>query len=100
MTLKNYACLKARVVFKPRTTTERELFSNLTCLHTPTFISFIIFSLAETISLKIWKIPLSWHAKLEMFLRFPFVAQKRCVPKLFIVMRGRSAFLSFRFIAK
>ena len=40
-------------VFEPRTTTGSGMFSYLTCLHTATFILLTIFSLAETVSLKI-----------------------------------------------
>ena len=42
---------------------ERKLFSYLTCPHTTTFVLLSIFSLVETISLKIGKRPLSWHEK-------------------------------------
>ena len=42
---------------------ERKLFSYLTCPHTTTYVLLSIFSLVETISLKIWERPLSWHAK-------------------------------------
>ena len=46
-----------------RTATGSELFSSLTCRHTTIFILFSIFSIGETISLKIRERPLSWRAK-------------------------------------
>ena len=53
-------------VLDTRTATGSELFSLLTCLHTNTFISLSIFSILETISLKIWERPLSWRAKYSL----------------------------------
>ena len=46
-----------------RTATGSELFSSLVCLHTTIFILLSIFSIGETISLKIRERPLSWRAK-------------------------------------
>ena len=53
-------------VFETQTATGSELFSLSTCLHTTTFISLSIFSLLETLSLKIWERPLSWRAKYSL----------------------------------
>ena len=53
-------------VFDTRTATGSELFSLLTCLHTTTFISLSVFSLLETLILKIWKRLLSWRAKYSL----------------------------------
>ena len=53
-------------VFEPRTATGSVLFSFLTCLDTTTFILLSVFSLVETISLKIWERPLSWRAKCSL----------------------------------
>ena len=51
----------------PRTATGCGRFSSyFTCLHTTAFILLSIFSLVETISLKIWERPLSWHAKCSL----------------------------------
>ena len=46
-------------VFEPRTATRGALFSYLTSLHTTTLMLLSLFSLAETIILKIWERPLS-----------------------------------------
>ena len=46
--------------------TGTELFCYLTFLHTNTFILLTIFSLGESISLKIWERSLSWHAKCSL----------------------------------
>ena len=56
------SCRIGTFLSHPATATGSELFSYLTCLHTTRFI-LSIFSLAETISLKIWERLLSWHAK-------------------------------------
>ena len=60
--------------------TGSELFSSLTCLLTTVFTLLSIFSLTETISLKIWERTLSRYAKCS--LPFPSVAQKRRLLKL------------------
>ena len=49
----------ARNIFEPRTATGSVLFSYLTSLHDTIFILLSIFSLVETISLKIGERPLS-----------------------------------------
>ena len=43
---------------------ERE--PEVSCLHTTTIVLLGIFSLVETISLKIWEKSLSWHAKYSL----------------------------------
>ena len=43
-----------------------ELFSSLVCLHTTIFILLSIFSIGETISLKMRERPLSWRAKCSL----------------------------------
>ena len=53
-------------VFETRTATGSKLFSLLTCLHTTTFILLSIISPLQMISIKIWEIPLSWHAKCSL----------------------------------
>ena len=50
-------------VFEWRTTTGSEPNSLLTCLHTTTFTLLNIFFPLQMISIRIWEIPLSWHAK-------------------------------------
>ena len=50
-------------VFETRTATGSERFSLLTCLHTTTFALPSIFSPLEMLGIKIWKTPLSWHAR-------------------------------------
>ena len=60
--------------------TGSELFSSLTCLLTTVFTLLSIFSLIETISLKIWERTLSWYANCS--LPFPSVAQKPSLLKL------------------
>ena len=53
-------------VFETRTATGSELFSLLTCLYTTTVTSPSIFSLLETISIKLLGTPLSWNAKCSL----------------------------------
>ena len=57
--------------------TRRELFSYLTCPLSTTFLLLSIFSLAETIILKIWVRPLSWHVKCSL-------AASICGSKMFL----------------
>ena len=75
-------------MFEPRTATGSELYpystgSELypysTCRRTTTFVSFSIFSLVATTTLKIRGKSLSWHAK---YSQYPSAAQKRRVLKL------------------
>ena len=69
-------------VFETRTATGSERFSLLTCLHTTAFALPSIFSPLGMLGIKIWKIPLSWHAKCPL----PVVvaSQKRaCLNSLF-----------------
>ena len=55
--------LLAPYAFEPRTATGIEFFSYLTFFTLP---PLSIFSLVETISLKIWKRPQSWHANCSL----------------------------------
>ena len=70
-------------IFETRTTTGSELFSLLTCVHTTTFTLLSIVSLLQKISIKIWKTPLSWHAKCSLLVAV--CVSKTCVLKLPIV---------------
>ena len=70
-------------IFETRTATGSELFSLLTCVHTTTFTLLSIVSLLQKISIKIWKTPLSWHAKCS--LPVAVCVSKTCVLKLPIV---------------
>ena len=67
-------------VFETRTATGSERFSLLTCLHTTAFALPSIFSPLEMLGIKIWKTPLSWHAKCPL----PVVVRvsKTCMLKL------------------
>ena len=69
-------------VFETRTATGSERFSLLTCLHTTAFALPSIFSPLEMLGIKIWKTPLSWHAKCLL----PVVVgvSKTCMLKLSI----------------
>ena len=75
-------------VFETRTATGSERFSLLTCLHTTAFALPSIFSPLEMLGIKIWKIPLSWHAKCPL----PVVVRvlKTCMLKLPTRFGGRS----------
>lgn len=61
-------------------------FSTLTCLLTTTFISFSIFSLLETISLKMWERPRPWHVKCP--LPVSFCCSKTSLAEAFNVYRS------------
>ena len=67
-------------VFETRTATGSEWFSLFTCLHTTAFALPSIFSPLEMLGIKIWKTPLSWHAKCPL----PVVVRvsKTCMLKL------------------
>ena len=58
----------------------------LTCLLITTFISLSIFSLVETISLKIWEGPPFWCAKCS--LPFPSVKSIACLKSLLWTRKG------------
>ena len=68
------------LLIKTRTATGSERFSFLTCLHTTAFALTSIFSPLEMLGIKIWKTPLSWHAKCPL----PVVVRvsKTCMLKL------------------
>ena len=69
-------------VFERRTTTGSAPNSLLTCLHTTTFTLLNIFSPLQMISIRIWEIPLSWHAKCAV--QLPSASQKHaCLSSLF-----------------
>ena len=53
-------------VFERRTANGSKLFSCLTFLRDTTFILSSISPVVETVSLEIWKRPLSWHAKCSL----------------------------------
>ena len=50
--------------------TGSRLYSCLDCFHNTTFVLLGIFSVAETISLKIWARPVSWPAKCLLLVSF------------------------------
>ena len=67
--------------------TGSELFSCLTCLDTTRFILLNIFSLLETLSLKILERPLCWHTKFSLTVAVR--AQKHSLLKLSNVLTRR-----------
>ena len=74
--------LLIRSLSKPRMTTRSEQFSYLSCLHTTIFILLSIFSLVETISLKIWPGRHQCPGMQSVHFQFPSVTQKLRLLKL------------------